>query len=901
MVKRIIFSIFLVFVVLTSSVYFLMPDKIRIDVENTRTKYSVYEIGSLTLAATEYVNLYDGTTKMRAIGGREITYWNDSEFVYAKRTSVWKDNITTIQTYTFDKDASDVENLPLENKFECFNCEGKIVHYEIRDILYDGETKLIESPFSFGHNMKIEWEDGAYYSKVFQQKVASDKIIIKYRPQSNYEDYFVRLFDPVITEFNNSLSEENLTFSGDENITRYLSIPKSANVTSALMNFSGFEIGADYCYQETSNVSTLCGGLDAGNYSVGGLWIDGDWDTYNEVPWSSAIYVNYTKPANTFGNSLWQVKDYESTINLSLPFSCWSQDPLQLNIRDAGSVGQADWGCYNGSSWIILRDESNFARVYEEAMNWAVNGSYTNNSWLELGTPDGIHEWNHTGEFNETFSPNQTLDLSSSINSALNSGNCDCTGCFLNGTNCIIPFLFHSDSVGVLEYSTLEINYDPFPFTELVSPINNSRYPKNKTFVCNVTSDPSADLTNITLYIWNSTSSLTYNISQNISGNSNSTTFNFNFINEDVYHWNCLAYNNESLSDWANLNWTIDLTTEDFNINITPNTSFDFIPDNNTHQGVNPVNQTALIGGLNMTNNLTKNIDIYAKLNETDSNMTYKIYSKSSVFLPDGLVGYWNFNLNANDISENGNDGVSNGSTFNESAGIFYGAYEFNGINNSINCGNDSSLNPVSSMSISSWVKIDSFKPYDSPIVFKGYYVSYNLYIYNSSDYPNSAWFNIYSSNGSRETGENNIITAGQWHNIVATYNGTMMKLFVDGVEKSSANYTYQGDVLQVADDVEIGASTFHGDYLNGTIDEVRIYDRALNQTEITQLAQNTPYSQALEIDTDYQKVFYNLTINESQYLWSWADYNTATHPWFPELEIKGVFITWLHFIQNFI
>ena len=68
--------------------------------------------------------------------------------------------------------------------------------------------------------------------------------------------------------------------------------------------------------------------------------------------------------------------------------------------------------------------------------------------------------WNHTGEFNQTFSPNKTLDFSSTLNTALNDGACDCSDCTLSGTNCTIPFLFHSDTSGILEYSDISIDVD---------------------------------------------------------------------------------------------------------------------------------------------------------------------------------------------------------------------------------------------------------------------------------------------------------------------------------------------------------------------------------------------------------------------------------------------------------
>jgi len=185
----------LLLVILTASVYLVFDNKYKILVENTRTQYFVNENSSWVLAATEYVNLFDGTTKMRA-SSRDINYSFDNYYTTIVRTSEWKDNITTIQTYVFENNATDIEEVPIKNTLECINCVGKIVHYEIRDILYEGETEVISSPFEFGHNMKISWQDGAYYSKVFQQKVASDKIIIRYRPEDNYETYEVRLFDP---------------------------------------------------------------------------------------------------------------------------------------------------------------------------------------------------------------------------------------------------------------------------------------------------------------------------------------------------------------------------------------------------------------------------------------------------------------------------------------------------------------------------------------------------------------------------------------------------------------------------------------------------------------------------------------------------------------------------------
>jgi len=187
-------SAFMALVVLTSSFYILLPEQVRIDVEKTRTKFSVYE-DNWVLAATEYYYLFDGSKKMRA-SSRTLTYETEGDITIIKRFATYKDDISTIHTYVFDSSVIDVVNVPVDEYAECFNCQGKIVHFEYRDITYSGETEEISSPFSFGHNMKIEWQDGAYFKKVYQQKYAPDKAIIKYRPIESHETYHIRLFDP---------------------------------------------------------------------------------------------------------------------------------------------------------------------------------------------------------------------------------------------------------------------------------------------------------------------------------------------------------------------------------------------------------------------------------------------------------------------------------------------------------------------------------------------------------------------------------------------------------------------------------------------------------------------------------------------------------------------------------
>ncbi|WP_395047208.1 SBBP repeat-containing protein [Flavobacterium sp.] len=74
----------------------------------------------------------------------------------------------------------------------------------------------------------------------------------------------------------------------------------------------------------------------------------------------------------------------------------------------------------------------------------------------------------------------------------------------------------------------------------------------------------------------------------------------------------------------------------------------------------------------------------------------------------------------------------------------------------------------------------------------------------------------------------------GNWHHIVATYDGTTRKIFVDGILKASD--TPGVNAIPNALNMRIGSTCPNpcgGEFYNGAIDEVRIWNRALPQAEI--------------------------------------------------------------------
>ncbi len=70
------------------------------------------------------------------------------------------------------------------------------------------------------------------------------------------------------------------------------------------------------------------------------------------------------------------------------------------------------------------------------------------------------------------------------------------------------------------------------------------------------------------------------------------------------------------------------------------------------------------------------------------------------------------------------------------------------------------------------------------------------------------------------------------WHHVAVTYDGQKGKLYVDGV-----NYTdlpVSGDLAQTEDPLHIGDGN-NQRHFNGALDEVRIYNRALDENEVLQ------------------------------------------------------------------
>jgi len=225
----------------------------------------------------------------------------------------------------------------------------------------------------------------------------------------------------------------------------------------------------------------------------------------------------------------------------------------------------------------------------------------------------------------------------------------------------------------------------------------------------------------------------------------------------------------------------------------------------------------------------------------------------------NGLVAYYPFSGNAKDSSGNGNNGTVNGATLTtDRFGNANSAYSFNGNGNYIEIPNSQTLNPTSEISVSAWVYLNKYVD-NQNFVSKAFtsqslpYISYSLKMggpENGLDPNNKAQFHL-SINGVRTYIQSkDSIPILKWNLITGTYDGNLMKIYINGIFEGSISI--QGNISNYPTNLSFGRWSIgvpnNPQYLNGKLDQVLIYNRALDSTEVQSLYHEGGYALPVSI-----------------------------------------------------
>jgi hypothetical protein len=225
---------------------------------------------------------------------------------------------------------------------------------------------------------------------------------------------------------------------------------------------------------------------------------------------------------------------------------------------------------------------------------------------------------------------------------------------------------------------------------------------------------------------------------------------------------------------------------------------------------------------INKTNGTTDSL----LLSDINS-ITFKTYSTPPT---QGLIAAWLFDGSAVDVSGNGNDGTVNGATLttdrfgsSNRAYFFGGSANIQGSTSGFNFG----ANPFS---ISLWIKTNSASGggiLTTHDVASSKYSNIGVYIAGT----NNGFADIDINNGAGSTTNFNgrKLTDNQWHHILVVRQGATANLYVDGVLDFTDNLSQNPNNSTSF----IIGSSYDAAYFTGTIDDIRVYDRALTDAEI--------------------------------------------------------------------
>jgi len=265
------------------------------------------------------------------------------------------------------------------------------------------------------------------------------------------------------------------------------------------------------------------------------------------------------------------------------------------------------------------------------------------------------------------------------------------------------------------------------------------------------------------------------------------------------------------------------------------------------------------IGELNAANYLNGSLDdvrIYNRaLSANEITQLYKTglarINQSVDSLTDGLVGKWTFDgkdtnwgtNKTNDVSGNGNTGtmVNMSITTSPTVGKIGQGLKFDGVDDVVSLTSSSNFIPLttSPFTVSFWFNAKTIgssitmgiEPEGRIVNFhrgstSGSAIAFSLYSNNKLTYFN---------NGDQSTNDwSQTISTNKWYFVTLSYSGTAFQKYLNGM----ADGVLSTKVINAGGSYPATLGSFDGTklYFNGSLDDVRIYNRALSATEVQQL-----------------------------------------------------------------
>jgi len=245
---------------------------------------------------------------------------------------------------------------------------------------------------------------------------------------------------------------------------------------------------------------------------------------------------------------------------------------------------------------------------------------------------------------------------------------------------------------------------------------------------------------------------------------------------------------------------------------------------------------------------------LYAQARDAAGNVRWSATNTITVANPPAAlpspVAYWDFNTSGStalDAAGNNLLTLRNGAA-SSGAGRFGTGLILDGVNDRGDAGTSASLNiNGSALTVATWVKLENQNDWQQILVkvketgaFTAPYFAWHLF---GGPVSATQWTPMFQVNNAAEASANAAasvnVNYGEWVHLVGVYDGTTIRVYINGVERGSAPLT--GNILSYSQPLYIGAHGLPGEFARGVIDEVRIYSQALSASQVQSLYVLTP------------------------------------------------------------
>ena len=202
----------------------------------------------------------------------------------------------------------------------------------------------------------------------------------------------------------------------------------------------------------------------------------------------------------------------------------------------------------------------------------------------------------------------------------------------------------------------------------------------------------------------------------------------------------------------------------------------------------------------------------------------------SAIYSSEGLVAYWKFDDGSGNTATD-SAGINHGTLSGDptwTAGRISGALNFDGDGDYVSVGPVAPL-AGNTVTAQAWIRTSEYAGIWNPVLTQN--AGNGYYFYISSGRPA---FYIVVGAAYVQAISQDAINPNEWCHVAGTNDGSNLKLYVDGQLKDSDNST---GFLGVSSNAYIGCEPASSLYFNGLIDDVRIYNRAVSESEFQDIA----------------------------------------------------------------